>query len=138
MGSRFLSNLIEVFGLGFNDNPRIREALTQDEDLNRSLAIIGDSVLNLVVNNIAYHHDKEPEAMDLLRKQLAGKKANQRCLNRDVEFTRYLVGNGFTRSPIGGIGLEKADRFFEAIIGAVYLEHDFGVAEEFVINIIRD
>ena len=106
--------------------------------MNRPLAIIGDSVLNLVVNQIAYQGQKDPLYMDAERKRLAGKKANQRNLNRDVEFTRYLVDQGFTRSPVGGIGLEKADRFFEAIIGAIYVEHGFETAEQFVQNVLGD
>ena len=54
-----------------------------------------------------------------------------------MDFIRYLVNNRFTRSPIGGIGLEKADRCYEAIIGAVYVEKGFEEAETFVCLLLR-
>ena len=121
------------------DRPGCKEkpSFTQNEDVNRPLAIVGDSVLNLVVNKKAYCKSKNPKYLDVVRKKFAEKKANQKTLNQDIEFTKFLVENKFTKSPIGGIGLEKADRFFEAIIGAVFIEHDFEVAEQFVITLMK-
>lgn len=68
----------------------------------------------------------------MIRQKFADKKINQKLLNDDKEFIRYLVNNGYTKSPMGGIGLEKADRFYEAIIGIVYIEKGFKEAESFV------
>ena len=75
--------------------------------------------------------------MDCIRKRFAVKKANQKTLNQDIEFTKYLIENGFTKSPVGGIGLDKADRFFEAIIGAVYVEFGYDEAEKFVFTLLK-
>ena len=135
--SIFLTYLKEIFGEDFIDNRILSESFTQNEDVNRPLAIVGDSVLNLVVNKKAYCKSKNPKYLDVVRKKFAEKKANQKTLNQDIEFTKFLVENKFTKSPIGGIGLEKADRFFEAIIGAVFIEHDFEVAEQFVITLMK-
>ena len=64
--------------------------------------------------------------MPLSRLAFTEKKMNQITLNHDREFTKFLVENDFTRSQIGGIGLEKADRFYEAVIGAIFVEFCVG------------
>ena len=131
MPSFFLPKLRELLGENFINNPSVEEAFTQKNYTNRPLAVIGDSVLNLVVNNIAYRKLKDPTYINNMREKFADKKANQKLLNGDKEFTQFLA-NGYTMSPVGGIGLEKADRFVEAIIGAVYVEKGFKEAEAFV------
>jgi len=126
-----------LFGEDFIDNPSVEEALTQEDDTNRALAIIGDSVLNLVINNLAYRKSYCPACINWIRERLAEKKTNQKLLNKDKEFTKYLVDNEHTKSPVGGIGLEKADRFYEALIGAMYVQKGFKVAENFVCDLLR-
>ena len=133
----FLAKLRELFGDDFVNNSSVREAFTQEGDLNRPLAVIGDSVLNLVVNYLAYRKSKDPIYVDGMRKKFADKKTNQKLLNDDKEFIQYLVTNHYTRSPIGGIGLEKADRFYEAVIGAVYVEKGFEEVETFVCLLLK-
>ncbi len=135
--SIFLTMFQHLFGEDFIENPSLREAFTQNKDVNRPIAIIGDSFLNLVVNKTAYWKLKDSEYMDCMRKRFAEKKVNQKTLNRDREFTKFLVGHEFTKSPIGGIGLEKADRFFEAVIGATYVELGCAKAEKFVMTLLK-
>ena len=135
--SVFLNELQKLFGNKLLKNPSLSEALTQNEDYNRPLAMIGDSVLDLVVNKVAYHEKKKTVYMDCIRKRYAVKKSNQKTLNQDIEFTKYLIDNEFTNSPVGGIGLDKADRFFEAIIGAVYVELGYDETEKFVFTLLK-
>jgi len=71
-----------------------------------------------------------------MRKKYADKYANQLILNQDVSFTRYLNENRFTNSPVGGIGVEKADRFVEAIIGAIYISEGFDIASKFTLELL--
>jgi len=137
MTAFFLAHLRELFGENFIDNTSVKEAFTQNNDMNRPLAVIGDSVLNLVVNYLAFSNSKNPIYIDRMRKKFADKKTNQKLLNEDKEFVQYLVNNRYTMSPIGGIGLEKADRFYEAVIGAVYVEKGFEEAEKFVCLLLK-
>jgi len=90
-----------------------------------------------VINHLAYQRNKDTIYLDSCRKKYAEKKANQAYLNFDVEFTRYLVEKGYTLSPVGGIGREKADRFYEAIIGAIYVECGYEAARKHIIDILK-
>jgi dsRNA-specific ribonuclease len=49
----------------------------------------------------------------------------------------YLVENKYTNSPVGKIGKEKADRFYEALIGAIYIQHGFKAARHHIIKIMK-
>ena len=137
MDSFFIDSIGKHFGYHFEENITIVEAFTQADDTNRPLGVIGDCILDGVVNHLAYQRNKDPTYLDACRKKYADKIANQRYLNSDFEFTRYLVEKGFTQSPIGGIGREKADRFYEAVIGAIYIEHGYEAARRHIIDILK-
>jgi dsRNA-specific ribonuclease len=49
----------------------------------------------------------------------------QGILNQDKGFTQYLIKEHGCTSPAGKIGLERADDFMEAIIGAVFLTNGY-------------
>ncbi|MHA1973324.1 MAG: hypothetical protein ACTSW1_10035 [Candidatus Hodarchaeales archaeon] len=137
MDSFFINSIRKHFGYKFEENATIVEALTQTGDTNRALSVIGDCILDTVINHLAYQRNKDTTYLDACRKKYAEKKVNQAYLNFDVEFTRYLVEKGHTLSPVGGIGREKADRFYEAIIGAIYVEHGYDVARKHIIDILK-
>ena len=114
MNSYILSYLHEIFGEKLH-NPDLQIALSQGK--NRRLALIGDSILNLVVKLEKYENSSSsPEDIDDARKDLAKKKVMQAILNDDVVFTKYLKDKHNCTSPVGNIGLHRADDFMEAII----------------------
>jgi len=137
MNSIFLGQLAHYFGINYIDDPIVEESLHQNDDINRPIAEIGDSILNLTVKTIAYCKLKDPIYIDNMRQKFANNYANQKILNQDVIFTRFLKKNGFTQSPESGIGLEKADRFVEGIIGAVFISKGFTAAKETTIKLLK-
>ena len=137
MVSVFLDNLRQIFGEEFSENSFIDEALTDKDDKNRSLAMIGDSLLDLVVTQKAYSKDKDPENMDKVRQKLADKVAIKDILNQDKEFVEYLGTHYMSIGPQGEIGYEKANRFVEAIIGAVYKSNGFEASVRFTKTILK-
>jgi dsRNA-specific ribonuclease len=111
--------LIDRYGQDF-DNEKIQEALTYSK--NRSLAEIGDSVLDLVILEKEYRNpDSDPKSLDDLRQFKGKRKKNQEILAQDTRLTNYLLKRDYTQNPQGKIGVRRSDQYMEAIIGAVYL-----------------
>ncbi|MFX0125957.1 MAG: ribonuclease III domain-containing protein [Candidatus Hodarchaeota archaeon] len=135
MEKSFLSYLQGLFESDFFYNKYLQEAFSQNE--NKNLAEIGDSVLNLVIRMNEYSkHYATPDSIDEARQIYASKKALQRVLNQDVEFTEFLIHNYKCTSPPGKIGLERSDDFMEAIIGAIYLSKDMKAVSKFIITFL--
>lgn len=108
MNSYILSYLHEIFGENLL-NPDLQVAFSQGN--NRRLALIGDSVLNLVVKLDKYKEsNSSPRDIDDARKDLARKNVMQAILNNDVTFTKYLKEEHECTSPIGNIGLQRRAR----------------------------
>lgn len=136
MESVFLNNLERLFGKNFRNIPLISEALHETDDLNRALAEVGDSVLNLIVKKVAYEHKKDPTYIDKARQKFAEKEANKKMLNQDCVFTTFLREENYTKSPSSGVGKEKADRFVEGLIGAIYFSKGYEKAKVFTLEIL--
>jgi len=135
MNSYILSYLHEIFGENLL-NPDLLVAFTQGN--NRRLALIGDSILNLVVKLEKFEElCSLPEDIDNARQDLAKKKAMQAILNQDVVFTKYLKEKHECTSPIGNIGLQRADDFMEAIIGAIFLQKGYKVSKQYALKILQ-
>jgi hypothetical protein len=137
MVSVFLDNLRVIIGPDFRDNSFVEEALTDKGDKNRSLAIIGDSILDLVVNQKAYSRKKDAEYIDDMRQSLADKEATKILLNQDKEFVAFLGRKYVSIGTQGEIGFDKANRFVEALIGAVYKYKGFNAAVLFTTIILE-
>jgi len=137
MVSVFLDNLRVIIGPDFRDNSFVEEALTDKGDKNRSLAIIGDSVLDLVVNQKAYSRNNDTEYIDDMRQSLVDKEATKIILNQDKEFVAFLGEKYVSIGTQGEIGFDKANRFVEALIGAVYKSKGFNAAVQFTTAILE-
>jgi dsRNA-specific ribonuclease len=135
MASIILNEIRKFVGLNFETIPIFQEAFNQNA--NQKIAEVGDCVLNLVVKEKAY---KKPgstsESINDAQKIEASKRRNQEMLNKDPEFTEFLKKMGCT-SPIGNIGLDRADTFIEAVIGAVFLETNYDKAKKFTNKILE-
>jgi len=119
MEKSILGYLQDLFESDFS-NEFLQEAFDQDE--NKCLAEVGDSILDLVIRMIEYRKpDATPKSIDNARQKYASKKALQSVLNGDREFTEYLIECHGCTSPPGHIGLERSDDYIEAIIGATFL-----------------
>lgn len=136
MESVFLENLKRLFGKDFHDNSWINEALHETDEMNRALAEVGDSILNLIVKKVAYEHKKDSLYIDNSRKKYADKESNKKILNQDSVFTTFLREKKYTRSPSSGIGKDKADRFVEGLIGAIYFSKGYKAAKTFTLEIL--
>jgi dsRNA-specific ribonuclease len=135
MNSFILEYLREIFGIEL-DNPDLQIALTQDK--NKRLALIGDSVLNLVVKLREYEKPNTTAGtIDKARQLLANKKILQKILNQDKSFTEFLKKEYGCTSPVGKIGLERADDFMEAIIGTIFLTKGFEMSQRYVNQILK-
>ena len=135
MNSYILSYLQEIYGEDLHD-PFLHTAFSQG--INRRMALIGDSILNLVVKLETYEEsNSSTEDIDNARQGLAKKKAMQAILNRDIVFTKYLKDEHKCTSPVGKIGLRRADDFMEAIIGAIFLKKGYKVSKQYVLKILQ-
>ena len=74
--------------------------------------------------------------IDNARKKFADKEANKKILNQDFVFTTFLRENKYTRSPASGIGKDKADRFVEGLIGAIYFSKGYKETKAFTLDIL--
>jgi len=127
--------LQDIFEDDLND-PDLQTAFSQGK--NRRMALIGDSILNLVVKLEKYEElNSSPEDIHNAGKDLAKKKAMQAILNKDVAFTKYLKEKHECTSPVGNIGLQRADDFMEAIIGAIFLTKGYKISKQYVLKILQ-
>jgi ribonuclease III len=141
------SKLEKVTGIKFNDQQLIDRAFThksfinenKDEELtdNERLEFLGDAVLELAatVHLFEKYPEKDEGRMTAFRSALVkGKHLAKVATN--LELGQYLyLSNGEERSG----GREKSyilANVVEAVIGAVYLEHGFKVAEKFIASFI--
>jgi len=135
MSSFILEYLHEIFGENILC-PQIKIAFSQGK--NKRLALIGDSILNLVVKLREYEgNNSTAESIDDSRQLHANKKTLQGILNKDINFTQYLRQNHGCTSPAGKIGLERADDFMEAIIGAIFLTKGYKASKTYVLKILQ-
>ena len=136
MTSIFLENIQRYFGEEFTSDPFVKEALTKTFGNNLPLAEVGDCVLSLVVKNLAYQKKGDTKFLNDMVEKYAKNTKNQEYLNSDIEFSNFLCDN-YTGSPVGNIGKDIADAFYEALIGAVFIQHGFKAAQKYVINILN-
>lgn len=135
MNSFILEYLHEVYGDKLL-NPQMKIAFTQGK--NKRLALIGDSILNLVVKLQEFEDpDSTTGTIDDARQLQANKKIMQGILNKDTAFTKYLIKEHGCTSPAGKIGLERADDFMEAIIGAIFLKKGYKTSKKYVLKILE-
>lgn len=122
--------LIRIFGEDLLDE-KIQEALSFEN--NQKLAELGDSVLDLIIQE---HEYKKPDSnagtMNGQRQKVSTKKNNQKILNNDKRLQRHIIENDYKQNPPEKIGLIRSDRYMEAMIGAIFLRKDLLEVRKFV------
>lgn len=135
MNSFILDYLHEIFG----DNiliPQLKIAFSQGK--NKRLALIGDSILNLVVKLQEFENpNSTTESIDDARQLHTDKHSMQDILNNDRAFTKYLIDEHECTSPVGKIGLIRVDDFMEAIMGAIFLTKGYKTSKKYVLKILK-
>ena len=137
-----VSNDIEVAGYRFVDQALLRQALTHrshNAAHNERLEFLGDSILNCVIAAELFsmypamaEGDLSRVRASLVNGQNLSVLANQLDLGR-----RLLLGEGELRSG-GAQRPSMLANAVEAVIGAVYLDAGFVVAQSFTLRIFAD
>lgn len=134
-----LDILQDAISYKFNDILLLEQALTHrsaHHKHNERLEFLGDAILGSVIANALY--EKFPKAnegqLSRLRAFLVKEKALSE-LATQLNFSQFLIlGSGELKSG----GFRRASILsdtFEAIIGAVVLDSDYHIAQQYIINL---
>ncbi|MEE9344728.1 MAG: ribonuclease III [Methylococcales bacterium] len=126
----------------FNDISWLRMALTHrsaGSKNNERLEFVGDSILNFVIGNALY--EKFPKADEGTLSRLRAGLVNESTLAeraRHLKLGDYLIlGSGELKS--GGFNRDSIlSDALEAIIGSIFKDQDFSVAEQWILNLYTD
>ena len=145
----WVMNLDEVqnrLGLHFTDEKLLLEALTHSSCLNEpkmglhrsneNLAWLGDAVIDWVVSEALYDPDLSKACLTDLRKKYVGKKFLA-GFARDLglDFTMFLPDG---QEKEGGRKNQKnLHTVFEAVVGAIFRDKGFDIANRFVLEKTR-
>ena len=138
-----LSGLEKKIGLVFKDKDLLRQALVhrsylnEDKsfplDHNERLEFLGDAVLELVVTDYLYKNYPNPEGdltnwrASLVNSQMLGDISEE----LEVDDLLYL-SKGESKDKNSKARHQIWANAFEAIIGAIYLEHGYAAADKFI------
>jgi len=136
-----LDSLQQAISYKFNNILLLEQALTHrsaHHKHNERLEFLGDAVLGSVIANALY--EKFPKAdegqLSRLRAFLVKEKALSE-LATELNFSQFLIlGSGELKSG----GFRRASILsdtFEAIIGAVLLDSDYQIAQQYIIHLYR-
>ena len=139
-----IEQIEKIIGIKFNKKKILEQAFTHKsvskaiEINNERLEFLGDRVLGLVISDILYENYKNESEGDLA-KRLAVLVSGDILLkiSKDLRIHNFIkVGakvnfNGHNNKSI----LSDA---MEALIGAVFLDSNYNIAREFIVNIWRD
>ncbi len=137
MNSILLTKLATVLGENCFENKYVIEALSEYREINKPLAMVGDSVLNFTVKNISYRKKPDPVFIDKMRQAYTTNTANYIIYNNDEACQQYLQDKGLSYAPPGAVSEEKADRIIEGMIGAVYYIEGWETALSFTEDVLR-
>ncbi len=133
-------NFLEKYNIKFKNIELLRTALTHSSYSNEHntpnyerLEFLGDSVLQLIISEYYYLNSECHEG------EMSKLRASYVCENALVEYSKRV---GIDKHILVGHGQEKdvnntivAD-CFESVLGAIYLEHGFLVAKEFIYKVV--
>ncbi len=138
-----LSGLEKKIGLVFENKDLLRQALVhrsylnEDKsfplDHNERLEFLGDAVLELVVTDYLYKNYPNPEGeltnwrASLVNSQMLGDLSDE----LEVDSLLYL-SKGESKDKNSKARHQIWANAFEAIIGAIYLEHGYDAADKFI------
>lgn len=125
---------LSLYERAFTHSSFNADAKTKHQDYEK-LEFLGDSVLGLVVAELAYENrdDMNQGTLTKLKSSLVNTKALA-AYSRKFHYDEYVrVGNSFSND------ISKADHLledvFEAMIGAIYLDLGFNRAKQFITQI---
>lgn len=137
-----LDDLLQRLELSFSDRSLIERVFIHRSYLNESadkglesnerLEFLGDAVLELVVTEFLYKNYQEPEGVltgwraALVKGEMISQVAERLGLFDQLQLSR---GEQNVAGKARGLLLANT---FEALLGAIYLEHGYGRAERFV------
>lgn len=132
----------EKLGLKFHDLTLLVDALTHRSFVNEHkkttkihnerLEFLGDAVLELVTSDFLYQHYDEPEGvMTAWRSALVNTDANATAGERLGYAPLIRMSKGEKHGSLRAHHSIVAD-CYEAIIGAIYLDHGYQIAEKFI------
>lgn len=135
-------NFLEKYGIKINDIELLERALTHSSYSNEHkdatnyerLEYLGDAVLELIISDYFYNNTDLPEGeMSKLRASYVCEKALSHYAKNDVGFIPYIkVGHGQQKN----INATIIADVFEAILAAIYLEHGFEIAKNYIYKVI--
>lgn len=114
-----------------------RSFLNENRDFpighNERLEFLGDAVLELIVTEYLYHHYDNPEGeLTNWRASLVNSNMlSAMTVELDIEEFLYL-SRGEQRDNHGKARLKILANAFEAIVGAIYIEHGYEGAKKFI------
>ena len=136
-GFNLKANNVALFEKAFTHSSFNADAKTKHNDYER-LEFLGDSVIGLVVTEVAYllHPELSQGPLTKLKSSLVSTRALAKYA-RKFNFPEYIrVGNSFSND------ISKSDHIledvFESFIGAVYLDQGFGKAHKVVSQIFYE
>ena len=127
-----LKKVKEAFGGNLEDE-KLQEALCFDK--NQGLAGVGNDVLDLC-NSLMQYKSGHSDHIDSNRQSLFTRDNHRTIVNSDPELVEHLIVTDYKDNNQKQIGLERADRYLEAIIGALYLKEDKKI--DAVIPFVKD
>lgn len=124
----------DKIGIKFKNRKLINEALThpsKSKDNYQRLEFLGDSILDFLVGEFLFKNcDKNEGDLTVLRSHFVSEEYLAECFDKlQIENELFLgksLQNKVTRAIKGDI--------FEAIVGAIYLEHGLEVTRDFIIK----
>lgn len=144
-----ISELAEKLGIPFKEDGHLTQAVVHRSYLNEHpdfplghnerLEFLGDAVLELVVTKHLFENYENPEGELTNWRAALVNGQNLAEVARELGIEEYLyLSKGEQKD-----GDSKARRYIlanamEAVIGAVYLDHGWDVADEFVTRVILD
>jgi len=137
-----MARLCTALGYRFQEPEGLEEALTHRSASarnNERLEFLGDALLNLIVAEYLYQHYPKASEGELSRLRASLVKGETLAsLARELKLGDWLrLGQGELKSG----GYRRASILsdaLEAVIGAVYLDSDFGACRDWVLYLYRD
>jgi len=142
-----LKEFEKILGVTFKDRAILTQALTHRSYLNENpeisgghnerLEFLGDAVLELVITEYIYEKfPKKPEGeLTSLRASLVN--ANMLgAVASELEFNNFLLLSRGEARDVGRARQYILANAFEAVVGAIYLDQEYGPVRDFIVRIL--
>ncbi len=140
------SKFEEIAGVKFKDEKLLRQAFTHRSYINENrdsglehnerLEFLGDAVLELVITDYLFHKMKESDEghMTSLRSALVNADTCARVATSLGANDFLLLSKGESKDTAGRARQYILANTLEALIGAIYIDQNYEVAKEFILN----